>query len=89
MKLWHARLGHVNYQAMSMMAKEEMVISLPRLTRQRDMCVGCLMSKKTRKHMPTKTNFSAKKVLELIHGDLCGPIKPETAAGNRYVFFAP
>lgn len=24
--------------------------------------------------------------LELIHGDLCGPITPSTSGGNRYVF---
>ena len=85
-KLWHARLGHVNYQAMSLMFKEKMVKGLPRIVQPNDVCVGCLLSKQKRKQMPTKSNFSASKVLELVHGDLCGPITPETAAGNQYVF---
>lgn len=25
-------------------------------------------------------------MLELVHGDLCGPITPSTMVGNRYVF---
>ncbi|KAL8120298.1 hypothetical protein AgCh_017456 [Apium graveolens] len=31
-------------------------------------------------------NYSANRVLELVHGDLCGPITPSTVAGKRYVF---
>lgn len=85
-KLWHARLGHVNYQAMSLMFKENMVKGFPKVVQPKDVCVGCLQSKQTRKQMPTKSNFCAAKVLELVHGDLCGPITPATAAGNRYVF---
>lgn len=44
------------------------------------------MSKQARKQMPTKSSYSAKGILELIHGDLCGPINPETASGNKYFF---
>ncbi|KAL8127888.1 hypothetical protein AgCh_014727 [Apium graveolens] len=82
-KLWHARLGHVNYQAMSLMAKEKMVKGFSNITQPKYVCVGCLLSKQMRKQMPTKSTFSAAKVLELVHGDLCGPITPETTAGNR------
>ena len=85
-KLWHARLGHVNYQALSMMYKEGMVRGLPHVVQPTDVCTGCLMSKQTRKHVPTRSNFAASKVLELVHGDLCGPITPSTASGKRYIF---
>ena len=30
--------------------------------------------------------FRATKPLELLHGDLCGPITPPTPANNKYVF---
>lgn len=49
------------------------------------MCTNCLVSKQARKHVPSRANFSAKKKLELVHGDLCGPITPETMSGNKYV----
>ena len=32
------------------------------------------------------TSYRAAEVLELVHGDLCGPITPSTAGGNRYIF---
>lgn len=84
--LWHARLGHVNFQAMEMMAKEQMVYGLPKLKQPAKKCEGCLMSKQTRQSFPSQANFQANKVLELIHGDICGPISPSTPAGNRYFF---
>ncbi|WP_203255436.1 DDE-type integrase/transposase/recombinase, partial [Klebsiella pneumoniae] len=30
------------------------------------------------------SSFSAKEPLELLHGDLCGPISPSTPSGKRY-----
>lgn len=56
------------------------------MVQPRELCTGCLMSKQARKHVPTRANFSASKVLELVHGDLCGPITPETASGKKYIF---
>lgn len=85
-KLWHLRLGHVNYQAMHMMTKEQMVTGMPKINQPSSACDGCLMSKQARKKFPSKTSYEAGGILELIHGDLCGPITPETASGYRYFF---
>lgn len=83
-KLWHARLGHVNYQAMHLMSSKQMVRGMPKVTQPKEKCVGCLMSKQARKPFPSKAEYSATKILELIHCDICGPISPETTAGNKY-----
>ncbi|KAL8093109.1 hypothetical protein AgCh_035123 [Apium graveolens] len=45
------------------------------------------MSKQTRRPFPAKINYCANAPLELIHGDLCGPITPATSAGNRFFLF--
>lgn len=82
--LWHARLGHVNFPAMVMMHKEQMVTGMPRIQQPKEVCGGCMMSKQTRRPFPSKTSFSATRFLELVHGDICGPISPSTDAGNRY-----
>lgn len=85
-RLWHRPLGHVNYKAMEMMSQERMVRGLPNIVHNNEVCDGCLMGKQTRKSFPSQSNFSATRVLELVHGDLCGPISPDTAAGNKYFF---
>lgn len=85
-RLWHVRLGHVNYQAIQMMFKEKMVRDVPAISQQRNLCDGCVMSKQARKKFPGKTTYEAGQVLDLIHGDLCGPITPETASGYKYFF---
>lgn len=86
-KLWHMRLGHVNYHALSLMTKEKMVNGMPTIIQPDKVCMGCLMSKQTRKQFPSKASYNSKKVLELVHGDLCGLIFPETASGKRYFFY--
>ncbi|KAG7582944.1 Zinc finger CCHC-type superfamily [Arabidopsis suecica] len=40
----------------------------------------------TRHAFPQATAYRDTKRLELIHGDLCGPITPSTSAGNMYIF---
>ena len=48
------------------------------------MCDGCLIGKQIRAPFPREAIFRASKVLELVHGDLCGPITPATPTGNKY-----
>ncbi|WOG86064.1 hypothetical protein DCAR_0205261 [Daucus carota subsp. sativus] len=84
--LWHTRLGHVNFQAMELMSKKKMVKGMPDMAQPKGICSGCLMAKQVRKSFPSQSNFKASHALELIHGDLCGPITPTTLAGNRYFF---
>lgn len=82
-RLWHLRLGHVNYQAMALMSKNNMVNGMPVTVKPNEVCDGCLMGKETRKQIPIKSNYNSNRVLELVHGDLCGPISPENASGGR------
>lgn len=51
-----------------------------------EVCSGSLVSKQTRKPFPSQAKFQATRVLELVHGDLCGPITPATKSGNQYFF---
>lgn len=64
-----------------------MVKGLPRITQVDGICDGCLMAKQARKRFPSQSNYSAAQVLDLVHCDLCGPISPDTAGGNKYFFF--
>ncbi|GJU61826.1 ribonuclease H-like domain, reverse transcriptase, RNA-dependent DNA polymerase [Tanacetum coccineum] len=82
-KLWHTRMGHVNYAALKLMSDKEMVQGLPNITIQNGLCEGCLEGKQARKSFPTHSNFMSTRRLELVHGDLYGLISPPTPAGNR------
>lgn len=84
--LWHSRLGHVNFNAMTMMSTTNMVHGLPKICQPKGVCTGCLMAKQRRKGFPQQAKFFSTRPLELIHGNLCGPINPITPGGNRYIF---
>lgn len=82
--LWHTRMGHVNFGALKEMSDKGIVEGLSKIVVPTQPCEGCLMGKQTRKPFPSHSSFRAKKKLELIHGDLCGPVSPPTPSGNRY-----
>ena len=59
---------------------------MPKIEVEKKVCDSCLLGKQARHVFPKATAYRATQRLELIHGDLCGPINPGTSAGNRYVF---
>lgn len=83
---WHARLGHVNFETICMMIQKEIVLGVPNISIEREVCSSCLLGKQARQPFPKATTYRANKTLELLHGDLCGPIAPSTSNGNKYVF---
>ncbi|KAI3751321.1 hypothetical protein L2E82_22388 [Cichorium intybus] len=78
--LWHKRLGHANTKNLNRLAKNNMVARLPIkdfITFEK--CVACAQGKHHRKlHKPKLIN-SIDSILQLIHMDLFGPNKSETA----------
>jgi transposase InsO family protein len=47
-------------------------------------CDVCVLTKQRRLPFPQQSSFRAKERLELLHGDLCGPVTPATLGGRRY-----
>ncbi|KAD3067463.1 hypothetical protein E3N88_35343 [Mikania micrantha] len=82
--LWHARLGHINFETLRRMTKEGMADGLPIIDHKSELCKACLAGKHRRSPFPAHSTHRAEKPLELIHPDLCGPIAPCTSSGNRY-----
>lgn len=54
------------------------------IQRMEQFCVGCSLGKQARTPFPQATAYRAEEKLELWHGDLCGPITPASAGGNKY-----
>lgn len=82
----HVRLGYVNTETMKLMINKELVDGMPKITVEKETCIACLLGRQTRRSFPQSTSYRAKHPLELVHGDLCGPITPATPGQKRYVF---
>jgi hypothetical protein len=61
-----------------------MVRGMPEIEYVEQICTGCLVGKQKRAPFPRQAEYRVEDVLELVHGDICGPISPETPSSNRY-----
>jgi len=48
------------------------------------MCEACIEGKHQRTYFPKDEATRASKLLELVHSDVCGPIKTTSRGGARY-----
>ena len=86
-QLWHKRLGHASLYLLDKLHKKELVRGLPKVNVE-DMshCSACSRGKMTRSTFKSKKIVSTTVPLELIHMDLCGPMRTQSYGGNRYIF---
>ncbi|GJR59983.1 integrase, catalytic region, zinc finger, CCHC-type containing protein [Tanacetum coccineum] len=74
--LWHRRLSHLNFDYINLLSKKDVVIGLPKLKYVKDqLCSSCEVSKAKRSSFKSKTVPSSKGRLNLLHMDLCGPMR--------------
>ncbi|KAL0392758.1 UNVERIFIED_CONTAM: Retrovirus-related Pol polyprotein from transposon TNT 1-94 [Sesamum radiatum] len=57
---------------------------LPQIQAIEGACEACLQGKQHKKPFPSGTSWRAKAVLELIHTDVCGPMRTPSHEQNRY-----
>ncbi|GKB84016.1 putative ribonuclease H-like domain-containing protein [Tanacetum coccineum] len=73
-KLWHRRLGHLNFKTMNKLVKGNLVRGLPSKIFENDQtCVACQKGKQHRASCKSKTENSISLPLHLLHMDLFGP----------------
>jgi hypothetical protein len=81
-ELWHRRYAHINYQALPFLKR--MVEGIPELQSTHEgICKGCALGKNIKKPFPSNNNRS-KKILDLIHSDVCGSIPVKSLGGSSY-----
>nr|GEY93611.1 retrovirus-related Pol polyprotein from transposon TNT 1-94 [Tanacetum cinerariifolium] len=84
--LWHRRLSHLNFNTINLLSKNDIVVGLPKLKFIKDhLCSSCELRKAKRKSFHTKITPSSKRQLQLLHMDLCGPMRVASINGKRYV----
>lgn len=82
--LWHNRFGHVSLNSLTHMFKYEMVKGLPAVNNLDQICEGCALGKHTRESFSNDKTWRASNPLELIHSDICGPMRTISIGGSRY-----
>ncbi|KAJ9547479.1 hypothetical protein OSB04_020022 [Centaurea solstitialis] len=83
--MWHCRFGHLNHKGLRTLVYNQMVIGLPSLKTPKKMCTTCLTGKQHREPTSGKSLWRASHQLQLVHSDICGPIKPASNSGKRYI----
>ncbi|GJS04487.1 retrovirus-related pol polyprotein from transposon TNT 1-94 [Tanacetum coccineum] len=76
----------LNFDTINLLSKNNIVNGLPKLKFIKDhLCSSCELGKAKRKSFHTKTTPSSKRRLQLLHMDLCGPMRVESINGKKYV----
>ncbi|GJY41779.1 retrovirus-related pol polyprotein from transposon TNT 1-94 [Tanacetum coccineum] len=84
--LWHRRLSHFNFDYINLLSKKDIVIGLPKLKYVKDqLCSSCEISKAKRSSFKTKAIPNLKGRLNLLHMDLCGPMRAASINGKKYI----
>nr|GEW97896.1 retrovirus-related Pol polyprotein from transposon TNT 1-94 [Tanacetum cinerariifolium] len=84
--LWHQRLSNLNFDYINLISKKDIVIGLPKLKYVKDqLCSSCDLSKANRSSFKSKAVPSLKGRLNLLHMDLCGPMRVASINGKKYI----
>nr|GEZ99303.1 retrovirus-related Pol polyprotein from transposon TNT 1-94 [Tanacetum cinerariifolium] len=84
--LWHQRLSHLNFEYINLLSKKDGMIGLPKLKYSKDqLCSSCEVSKAKRSSFKTKIIPSLKGWLNLLHMDLCDPMRVAIKNGKKYI----
>ncbi|KAI3735633.1 hypothetical protein L6452_15140 [Arctium lappa] len=84
--LWHRRLSHLNFRYINKLVRGKLVKGLPELKYEREhLCAACEKGKMKRAAHKLKPELCTSSPLELLHMDLCGPMRTQSLGGKKYV----
>lgn len=81
--LWHRRLGHIGQHGMDTLMKTNLIPSSNLKSDKIGFCDVCVEGKQSREPFDG-TRIRAKRPLERIHSDVCGPLDPIAMDGSKY-----
>nr|GFA48939.1 putative ribonuclease H-like domain-containing protein [Tanacetum cinerariifolium] len=74
--LWHQRLSHLNFDTRNDLARNDLVLGLPKFKYNKEhLCPSCKQGKSKRVSHPPKPVPNSRQRLHLLHMDLCGPMR--------------
>ena len=80
-ELWHFRLGHLNYNDMKQL---DLPVAIPDNVKTIESCEDCAKCKLIRAPFASGSSYRAKEPLEIVHSDVCGPMKTPSHSGKLY-----
>ncbi|GJT18074.1 retrovirus-related pol polyprotein from transposon TNT 1-94 [Tanacetum coccineum] len=84
--LWYCRLSHLNFGTINQLTSKDLVDWLSKLRYNKDhLCSACEQGKSKQASLPPKLVPSTKSKLELLHMDLCGPMRVTRINGKKYI----
>ncbi|GJX70139.1 retrovirus-related pol polyprotein from transposon TNT 1-94 [Tanacetum coccineum] len=84
--LWHNRFSHLNFGTINDLTKHDLVDGLPKFKYSKDhMCSACKRGKSKKSSHQPKLVPSTHSKLDLLHIDLCGPMRVATINGKKYI----
>ncbi|XP_075086232.1 uncharacterized protein LOC142168954 [Nicotiana tabacum] len=86
-ELWHMRLGHASFMLLKNLYMKDLVRGPAKSSfKDHKVCDACVKDKQVRSSFKPKKEVSTSKSLDLLHMDLCGPMRVESRGGNKYIF---
>lgn len=83
--MWHQRLGHINERDLKAMAKNGLVHGLTFGDDEKlAECEICISEKQTCTPFPKGREDRTSELLEIVHTDVCGPMRCESYGGKKY-----
>ncbi|GJR93145.1 retrovirus-related pol polyprotein from transposon TNT 1-94 [Tanacetum coccineum] len=84
--LLHRRLSHLNFGTINQLTSKDLVDGLPKFRYDKDhLYSACEQDKSKKASFPPKLVPSTESKLELLHMDLCGPMRVESINGKKYI----
>ncbi|GJX83371.1 retrovirus-related pol polyprotein from transposon TNT 1-94 [Tanacetum coccineum] len=84
--LWHRRLSHLNFDYITSLAKQGLVLGIPKLKYKKDhLCSAYALGKNKKHSNKPKAEDSIQDKLYLLHMDLCWTKRIQSNNGRKYV----
>ncbi|GKE21901.1 retrovirus-related pol polyprotein from transposon TNT 1-94 [Tanacetum coccineum] len=84
--LWHHRLSHLNFGTINDLTKHDLVDGFLKFKYSKDhLCSTCEQGKSNKSSHQPKLVPRTHSKLELLHMDLCGPMRAETINEKKYI----
>ncbi|GKA21900.1 retrovirus-related pol polyprotein from transposon TNT 1-94 [Tanacetum coccineum] len=84
--LWHRRLSHLNFDTINQLTSHDLVDGLLKFKyRKNHLCSACEQGKSRKASLSPKLVPSTESKLELLHMDLCGPMRVASINGKKYI----